>query len=177
MPENITINIHCGRNDLASNYSCGTRIAVKTGKKVRRKKENNDMNHGSIYTNEMAAALATALSAERGKTKRVMIKFACDCGKHIVAPASSAGKKGYCPKCNKGITIPFKNDKNVLAVRCSCGIDIPLDLFNSNRRHCPECGRHITLPVTHSFLPPLSLAVKLSILGIVALILLLFFFA
>jgi len=103
------------------------------------------MKNSEIHNEDMAAALAAAISLKGAGEPAPMLKFSCRCGKHITAPVDAAGRKGYCPKCKNGLTVPRWGAANILAIRCSCGQDISPELLPDGRGRCPACSRGVAI--------------------------------
>jgi len=127
------------------------------------------MKNSQIHNEDMAAALAAAISLKGEGEPAPMLKFSCKCGKHIIAPAAAAGRKGYCPKCKSGLTVPPVRAANVLAIRCSCGRDISPEFLPEGRGFCPACLREIAIesPPTRTA-SPLLLSLLITIPVIIA---------
>ncbi|MFH1550411.1 MAG: hypothetical protein ABIH04_07630 [Planctomycetota bacterium] len=131
------------------------------------------MNNSEIHNEDMAAALAAAITLEGAGKPAPMLKFSCRCGKHIVAPVAAAGRKGYCPKCKNGLTVPRWGAANILAIRCSCGKDISPGLLPEGRGRCPACSREIAIasPLMRTTSPLLlSLLVAIPVILVVLVI-------
>ncbi|RKY29337.1 MAG: hypothetical protein DRP79_00640 [Planctomycetota bacterium] len=102
---------------------------------------------------EKSAATAAA-AVMFGTASERRIKFRCSCGKHLIQSFSRIGRKGYCPKCRRGVMVPRLDDPGVLAVRCECGFDVPINLIRGGVSTCPKCGRSLLLPKARSAVPP-----------------------
>jgi hypothetical protein len=134
------------------------------------------MKNERVHDGELAAVLAAAVSLERAGAATVLVKFACGCGKHLIAPLAAARKKGYCPKCRKGIAVPSLGAANILTIRCSCGKDTPPALLERSGGRCPNCLKEIekSAPLEPAYARKVRLLVGIGVAAVLVVLILLF---
>ena len=117
---------------------------------------------------DIAAVLAAVFTRGSPGENPFMFKYTCECGKHLLSPVTTSGRKGYCPKCKKGVTVPRRGSANILAVRCSCGTDIPINNETGGKIECPACSNTVVLRQPKRLLSPvvqgLIIAVPIAVI-------------
>ena len=66
-----------------------------------------------------------------------MIRFHCNCGQALQAPAGSGGKLAVCPKCHHKLRVPL--DPEAILARCpKCEQFVERDVFDLHVAACHE---------------------------------------
>ncbi len=103
--------------------------------------------------------------------ERERVEFKCGCGANIRAPASAAGRKARCPKCQQVLVLgkpamveahsradgrtdaassaagSAPPDTGRVKMRCACGAGLGVPTSAAGRKvKCPKCGQTLTVP-------------------------------
>lgn len=80
-----------------------------------------------------------------------MISFLCQhCGQKVTVSVKHIGKKGFCPKCRKGLRVPADKKSNDGMVRFKCFMCAEEIAAMEDQRgeivDCGECGYVVQVP-------------------------------